>query len=169
MQEENHRPGFTLLEVVLAIIIFSALISISILVAFNAIARTNLRSTENALVQMIRRAQTQSQQNRDGKQWGIQVDETLEEITLFYGDALTDFAGRDGEDATYAVNANMTFAGTLVSKNYIGNGDPGITFEQFTGDINTAGFDPEDRETLIMSLYGSSRSVTINGRGVIER
>src|SRR3989344_63186 len=100
----NHRlsqPGFTILELFLTIGIFAILLTITISISFNAIARMNLRSSETALIQLIRRAQTQSQQNIKGKQWGLHVDDAGGVIVLFSG---TTYTALDGTGATFAVN-----------------------------------------------------------------
>lgn len=155
------RPGFTILELFLTMIIFSILLTITIAISFNAIARMNLRSSETALMQLIRRAQTQAQQNVKGKQWGLHVDDAGNSIILFSGNTYTT---QDGIGATFAVNENITFAGTLYSK-MIAAPAKGIVFKRFTGDP----VEPRFSGTIIMSMFGSIRSVTVNGRGVVER
>lgn len=142
-------------------IIFSILLTITIAISFNAIARMNLRSSETALIQLIRRAQTQAQQNVKGKQWGLQVDASGSMIVLFSGNT---YAARDGTGATFAVNENIDFSGTLYSK--ISAPPPkGLVFKRFTGDP----VEPRFSGTIILNMYGNERSVTVNGRGVVER
>ena len=175
--QKTERSGFTLLEFMLALVILSILLSITILVSFNAIARTNLRSTENTLVQMIRRAQTQSQQNRDGKQWGVFIDQAGSEIITFYGDPGEHYSTQDGDDATYSFNENIIFSGNLYSAMTTADDiDEGLVFERFTGDpIDPADADEDDpfpasyEGEIIMTMYGSVRSVVVNERGVVER
>ena len=161
MNDHQTRPGFTLLEFFLTIAIFSVLLSISVVVSFNAIARTNLRASESSLVQYIRRAQTQSQQNVQGKRWGVQVDVSDHQLVLFSGDT---YAARDGTGATFAVNENIIFSGTLYEKMQAAPGK-GLVFERLTGDPVEATFSG----TIIMTMLGSIRDVSVNARGVVEK
>jgi len=155
------RPGFTILELFLTIGIFSILLTITISISFNAIARMNLRSSETALIQLIRRAQTQSQQNVKGKQWGLHVDSAGNQILLFSGDTYTT---QNGIGATFAVNENIDFSGTLYNK-MIAAPAKGLVFKRFSGDP----VEPRFSGTIIMNMFGGERSVTVNGRGVVER
>jgi len=157
----RFRPGFTLLEFFLTIAIFAVLLSITVVISFNAIARTNLRSSENALQQFIRRAQTQSQQNIEGKQWGVQIDTVGQQLVLFSGDS---FATLDETDATFDVNENIIFSGSLYEKMQVAPGN-GLVFERFTGDPVESTFSG----IIIMTMLGSTRDITVNGRGVVER
>lgn len=161
MSHRLSRSGFTILELFLTIGIFSILLTITISISFNAIARMNLRSSETALIQLIRRAQTQSQQNVKGKQWGLHVNASGGSIVLFSGATYT---ALDGTGALFAVNENIDFSGTLYSK-MIAAPPKGLVFERFTGDP----VEPRFSGTIIMSMFGSERSVTVNGRGVVER
>ncbi len=148
----------------LALIIVSILLTITILVSFNAIARTNLRSTENTLVQMVRRAQTQSQQYADQKQWGVYVDETAHHIVTFYGVDGSNYTTKDDIDVTYEYNENIEFSGGLHDL-MIAGPPKGLAFKRFTGDPVEATFNGE----ITMTMYGSTRSVVVNERGVVER
>lgn len=161
MHSPRSQPGFTLIELFLTITIFSVLLTMTIVVSFNAIARTNLRSSENALLQMIRRAQTQSQQNADEKQWGVHFDAGSDLIVLFSGDT---YAARDGTGATFNVNENVVVSGTLYSKMAAAPAK-GLVFKRFTGDPVEATFSG----TIILTMYGSSRSMIVNRRGVVGR
>lgn len=161
---QNSRHGFTLLEFMLALIIVSILLTVTIMVSFNAIARTNLRSTENTLVQMIRRTQTQSQQYADEKQWGVYIDQAKSEVETFYGDDGDDYSSNDGIDATYSFNENIIFSGDLYDL-MIAAPAKGLVFKRFTGDPVEATFNGE----IIMTMHGSTRNVVVNERGVVER
>lgn len=155
------RSGFTILELFLTIGIFAILLTITISISFNAIARMNLRSSETALIQLVRRAQTQSQQNVKGKQWGLHVDDAGNSIILFSGNTYTT---QDGIGATFAVNENIAFSGTLYGK-MIAAPAKGLVFKRFTGDP----VEPRFSGTIIMNMFGNTRAVTVNGKGVVER
>jgi type II secretory pathway pseudopilin PulG len=157
----------------LTIGILSILLLVALFVSMSAIARSTLRSTENSLIQIIRRAQTQAQQNTDGDHdgdgdvWGMQIDEANHQILSFYGDEGDDFSSKDGIDVTYAVNDNMAFGGTLYAKMLK---EPpvsgkGFVFKRFTGDPVEATFSG----SILMTLYGNTREITVSERGVVER
>lgn len=156
-----RRPAFTILELFLAMGIFAILLTITVSISFNAIARMNLRSSETALLQLLRRAQTQSQQNVKGKQWGIHVESTSDQILLFSGDTYTT---QDGIGALFGVNENIDFSGTLYSK-MIAAPAKGLVFKRYTGDP----VEPRFSGTIIMTMFGNARTVTVNGRGAVGR
>lgn len=162
------RRGFTLLEFMLAIAIFSVLVAISIVVAFNAIARMNLRSSETALVQMIRRAQTQAQQNVDGKKWGVHLVDAagVKTIVLFAGDA---YATRvAGSESPFLVNANISFGGTLYAK--MNATAKGLVFQRFTGaPVESSFFSTPTDGVITLTMHGSVRRIRMNSQGVVER
>jgi len=161
MRTRIGRPGFTLLEFFLAIAIFSVLITLSIVVSFNAIARTNLRTSQNTLSQMIRRAQTQSQQNAEGKQWGVHVDDAANTILLFSGN---NYTTRDEITASFEVNENIEFSGTLYEK-IISPPAKGLVFKRFSGDP----LEPRFSGSVVLEMLGATRSISVNGRGVVQK
>lgn len=160
MNHRRTRPGFTLVELFLTITIFSILLTITLAISFNAIARMNLRSSQTALIQLLRRAQTQSQQNIRGKQWGLQVDAPSRSIVLFSGNTYTT---QDSIVAVFPVNENIVFSGTLYNK-ISQSPAKGLVFKRFTGDPVEKSFSG----TIILKMFGNTRSVTVNGKGVVE-
>jgi len=155
----------TLLEVMLVIGLLSALLTISIAIAFNSIGRSNLRSAATTIVQSVRRAQTLSQNNVNSKQWGIQILDGSS-VVIFSG---TDYSSRDtADDNIYFINDNITFSGTLYDKMVATPPNPdgaGLVFLQLTGETFPGNFSG----TIILTMAGETQKVAINGAGMVER
>src|SRR3989344_2596368 len=98
------RAGFTILEVVLVIAILGVMLTLTLILSTNAIGKSTLRSTENVLVQSIRRAQTLSQQNVGRAAHGVYID-TGSSIIIFSGAA---FSGRNpAYDQVFELHPNV--------------------------------------------------------------
>ena len=176
MIKKEHHPGFTLLEVTLVVGILAIMLSLTLVVSFNAITSTSLRAAENLLVQTMRRAQTLSQNNINGSQWGVYIcdakrlDEGTEcdltestAIVLYERDTFTELVA---DDQLYEFNPQIVFSDPpsplydLMS----GGGFPGLTFERFTGDP----LDPDFIGQIVMTRNAESRVVTVNERGIVD-
>jgi prepilin-type N-terminal cleavage/methylation domain-containing protein len=176
MMKKEQRPGFTILEIAIVITILSILLTMTLFVSFDAISRTGLRSAENVVVQMMRRAQTQSQNNVSGSQWGVYICEGNPVQSACSGKAAIvtyerdEFDTQDADDSVFEINPNIVFTGTLYDKirnstEGGGSDDKGITFTRFTGDP----LKPTFSGTIIMTLNDEVRTVSVNGKGIVER
>ena len=172
----SDRRGFTLLEVTLVIGILTIMLGATMAVSYNALVSTSLRAAENILVQTIRRAQTMSQNNVDGKQWGIYICDTASLVSDQECDTTSATAvvlyGRIGNnvfgaldidtDQLFEVNAQIVFSGDLFVE--MKNADKGLTFKRASGDP----VDTDLNGDIIMTRTPEFRTVNVNIRGVVE-
>ena len=157
---DTTRPGFTLLEVSLVIGVLAVILTMTLAVSKSAIGRAGLRAAENIVVQGIRRAQTMSQNNVGGSTYGVYINEGTD-VVVFSG---ATYATRSSaHDQEFEINENITFSGTLYDK--MTTGSNGIVFERLTGDPTPANYSG----TIILTLIEETKTLTVNGKGVIER
>jgi prepilin-type N-terminal cleavage/methylation domain-containing protein len=171
---KNTRPGFTLLEVTLVIGILAIMLSLTLVISYNAITSSSLRAAENILVQMIRRAQTLSQNNIDGSQWGVYICDAASlsvecssapEVGIVLYSRATFTAFNAATDQLFEFNPQIVLSGSLYDSMSANPSYKGITFAKFTGDPVESGWFPG---TIIMTRNEEARSLTINIRGVVD-
>ena len=153
MKIENYKlkicsnKGFTLMEVLLAMVVVTILAGFSIPVYRYFQTQNDLNIVRDEIVHSFRRAQILSQAMEDDISWGVDV--RVGQITLFKG---TSYASRDGNfDEVYDFSNNISFSG-------LGE----IVFEKFTGEPNVTG------SVTATSVLGDSVVVTVNGKGMVE-
>ena len=181
---KNTHDGFTLFEMAITVGILSIILSIAMTSSFSAVSSTGLRTADNILVQTMRRAQTLSQQNAHEAdtstgQWGVYICEgdgntdcdpefPKAAVVLFEGDDFQSIA--DSNYQAFEINPNITMSGALyykmIDKHGKGGGTKkGLVFSRFLGDPVEGQFSG----AIILQMGTISRSVNVNGKGVVER
>jgi len=166
MKRITKRRAFTILEITLVLGILVILIALTIVLSVNAIGRSSLQSTENLLVQTLRRAQSLAQNNVQGSPWGVYICTgptpgtgcTTVSVVLFQGTTFDTF--NPSTDQAFELNAQVTFAGGLYTSMIAGS-RPGIAFEQITGEPSLNG-------VIEFALNGEDRRVTVSSKGLVE-
>ena len=159
-----------MLEVSLVIGILAIMLSATMVVSYNALVGTSMRAAENILVQTIRRAQTLSQNNVDGKQWGVYICDTDSlsnecsaasntAIVLYDRDTFTTLSA---DDQLFEINSQIVFSGPLFVEMKLT--DKGLTFARSSGDPVLAALSGE----ITMTRAPKSRTISVNIRGVVE-
>ena len=143
--ERHNSDGFTILELVIVIGIFSVLVLIATPSLFNFYSRANASSEQSSVVSYLRLAQSWSLSNRDNNNHGIKISE--EEYTLFTG---ASYALRDTSlDETYDIPEEITLSGATE-----------IVFDRKSGRTT--------QSTINIISDIASRSIDINSEGLIS-
>ncbi len=141
-----HRNphGFSLIEVLVVISIFTTLATLAMYVSFSSIGRTSLKSETNDLVLLLTKARSNAMSTIDARSWGVCVLGTS--LVLFSGSS---YATRSHEES---LAAHSTIAGMDCGG--------GIVFAQLSGNtIDT---------NITVSLGGKATTISINHEGRIE-
>jgi prepilin-type N-terminal cleavage/methylation domain-containing protein len=144
----TQARGFTLIEILLSVAIMSVLIGLS-LPMYNAYNnRNDLDLTSQTITEMMRRAMTYSRGMRFDDSWAVHIQ--TGSTTLYKG---TVYATRD---ASYDESATIPSSFTM-------SGMSDVSFAKMTGLPSSTGV-----VTLAISGTSESRSVTLNGEGMVS-
>ena len=168
------RPGFTILEMTLVIGILVVLVTLTMVLSVNAIGRSALTSGESVIVQTIRRAHTLGQNTVENSSWGVCLcpgpvvpteceaappdADAHPSVILFKRSAFLSYNA--ASDQAFELHPDMSFTGALFLR-MTTTGKPGLVFNQVSGTPTTSG-------AIIFSLNGESRTLTVNGKGLVE-
>lgn len=127
------KKGFTLIEIIIAISLLSIL-SMIIIAGYNSFQKSNqLKENTNIVVSLIREAQKNAVTQKDGKSWGIYI-ENNSTIVLF-----------DEPWATATSKKNFNLPSGLTFNNITINGGGNfIIFNKLVGDTNNYGTQSHD-------------------------
>ncbi|MEY4744550.1 MAG: hypothetical protein RL272_495 [Candidatus Parcubacteria bacterium] len=144
----DRRQGFTLLEVLLTVSIIGILAGASLPIYQRFQVRNDLDVAAMTAVQSLRRAQTYSQAVAGDSPWGVSVQSGA--IVLFKGSS---YAARDPAfDESFGMPSSVSASGAT-----------DVTFSAFTGLPQTTG-----TLTLTAAAVGEARTVTVNGKGMVD-
>jgi prepilin-type N-terminal cleavage/methylation domain-containing protein len=143
----SNQKGFTLVELLLVLAIFTILFAIVGTISLNSLPSTQLNTQVDQLESMLRKAQARSVSRHADSLWGVHL--TSANATLFAGSS---YAGRDA-----AYDEGMVFPSGI-----IGSGLTDVIFQYRTGATSTTG-----TITLTHSATGGTRSLTINSTGSV--
>lgn len=138
--------GFTMLEVLLAIVLVSILAGMSIPVYQSFQARNDLGIAAGTVAHALRRAQTLSRSVASDSSWGVYIQN--ESVTLFRG---VNYANRDEGDDEISSIPGITTSGLQE-----------IVFSRLSGEPVTTG------SLTLTSLTNETRTITINEKGTIS-
>lgn len=142
----QHRPGLTLLELMLSIALISILTVISIPVYQGFQVKNDLDLTTTQVAQTLRRAQVLSQAVDGGTNWGMAIADG--NIVLFKG---TSYATRDtAYDEVTDLPGSLTASGVTE-----------VVFSTLYGFPNTTG------TLTLTSTTNDSRTITLNEKGTV--
>lgn len=137
--------GFSLVEVIIVLGIFSILISVSVSVYNSFKTHENLEITTTGVVEGIRHAQANSQSGKGDSMWGVEILTTS--ITIFKGGSYT---GRDtSADQSFNFSAAVTASGLSE-----------IIFTKITGSTSNIG-------TIVITNSFGAKNISINAKGNI--
>jgi prepilin-type N-terminal cleavage/methylation domain-containing protein len=142
----SNNKGFTILETILVIALFSIILSISVPIYSLFQSKNDLNITKSIITNNLRRAQILSRNMASDTTWGVIINTST--VTIFQG---TDYSSRIGlYDENYSFPEKISTSGTL---EYV--------FNKFTGEPQTTG-------TIELILDNESQFITINEKGKFE-
>ncbi|QQS58770.1 type II secretion system protein [Candidatus Peregrinibacteria bacterium] len=141
----KYNSGFTLLEILLVVALFTALAGVSLPVSLAFLQKSSLDVTAQNTVQTLRRARTLAQSSAHDMSWGVYAEGG--QIILFGGDS-------------YATR-NTSFDETLPIPELISvSGQQETVFEKFSGKPKNAG-------TLSFQALNDTLPITIGANGLL--
>lgn len=145
---KKKLKGFSLIELLLVIALFSSVILISTPVYQRLQSKNDLEIASTVVVNSLRRAQILSQSVRNDDSWGVNVQ--ANSVTIFKG---VSYAGRD---TSFDEVINLT------NNNLIISGITEIYFSKLSGLPNTSG------DIIITINNNDSKNININSKGTIS-
>jgi prepilin-type N-terminal cleavage/methylation domain-containing protein len=138
--------GFSLLELLIVISIFSIFASMTTSTYYNMRSHTSLELDTSSLVEALRFAQSSSQSGKGDSKWGVKIFPN--QFVIFKGDT---YAGRVlGFDDAYNLSGGVNVSG--VSE---------VVFEKVTGGTTVVG-------TVTLTNASDSNNIIINEKGTIN-
>ncbi len=138
------KKGFSLIEILVVISIFSILFSLSSLLFNSFKSNSNLEITTTTIVEALRLAKANAQSGKDDSRWGIKIFST--EVKIFKGNSYAQSA---------PTNNGLTFPSNITA-----TGLSEIIFEKVTGSTLTTG-------TITITNSAKNKNITINEKGTI--
>lgn len=139
--------GFSFIEIMLSVALLLIIGTLSAFFSSRMIVTNAVTETGDFLAGSLEEARFDSKAGKDGGQWGVHIGLTA--VTFFRGNS---YASRDtGLDRILELNPNVTISGPKE-----------VVFGRVSGLPNASG-------TVIVSGGGSSVSLVINDRGIVER
>lgn len=152
----KFRKGFTLIELILVIGVFTIIFTSSTLVLADIIQRNSLQYSGYQLVQNIREVRTNALTQRNDSDWGIHFSYTSlpHGYTIFSG---PNYAGRD---ITFDINFELPEI-VRVDQLNLGSGGSDLIFSQ--SDARTVNFG-----NLSLMADGETYFIVINELGFVD-
>ncbi len=141
----KKNKGFSLVEILIVLGIFTVLASVSILGYLNFTAHSNLEISTVGLVESIRFAQSSSQAGVGDSKWGVQI--SLDQVTIFKGDSYTT------RDSSFDQIMGL-------SSKVIASGLSEIVFEKLMGSTVNTG-------VITLSNNSGLKNISINEKGIL--
>jgi prepilin-type N-terminal cleavage/methylation domain-containing protein len=155
LKEKNL--GFSLVEVILVLAIFSALLGYSVINLFGSKQKSDLSSSMHVLVSDIKLAQHKSMSGESGSNTGHGIYFGPDYYVLFTGDT---YNMSDPENYTVELKDNTVFSSVEFS-------DSVLVFEGGSGEVDN--FNPlENSFTLRNNTDSSQKQIFINRYGAIS-
>ena len=158
--------GFTLMEVLISVAIFSLLFSFTAMGASQLSKRLLIGPSDAYLENILITASRRARDGVEASDWGVNLpyDEqtrTLASITVFKGSS---YAARDSSfDQTFTYSDNIDFVTVDFSGSLPATGnDHEIVFERYSGETAMFG-------SVVLEVFGVERSVAISSQGMITR
>lgn len=142
----NFTTGFTLLEVMLALVFLTMMSALPFFVSRFALSSNNLRLTEQTIVHSLRQAQLFARSEKRDASWGGKVSSTS--IILFEGNSY--LTRSEGSDRI------MQFPSTVTT-----TGIDEVVFEKFTGEPSVTG-------DIIVSDGVAPKTISIRAHGFLN-
>jgi len=143
----SDQHGFTLIEMLLAVMVMTIIIGLSLPLYTSFIQRNDLEVTTEQLVGMVRRAESYARAVNTDNAWSVEIQSST--ATLFQGTA---FASRNtAYDETLSLPSSLTPSGLSE-----------IQFAKWTSVPNTTG------NIVLTSSTGDSSTVSVNAKGMVS-
>jgi prepilin-type N-terminal cleavage/methylation domain-containing protein len=143
---KKNKKGFSLIELLVVLAIFSILLVISNSVYVSFRSSSNLKIATTSVVQAIRHAQINSQSVKEDSKWGVEI--LSNKIVVFKGENY----------ATREVSADQNLD---LPKGIIPTGVSEIVFEKLFGSTNTIG-------TIVLTNSAGVKNISINEKGTVS-
>lgn len=143
--------GFTLIELIVVIGIFTIVSALSVPFIQSFQTSSNLHTHANTIVRTLRRAQQQAIAGRDDSSWGVYFDSSNNQFLMFLGD---DYATRD-ED----YDQETEYSNIFIIDTDFGNE---IYFSIYSGQPSEAG------TITISSPNNQSKVISIGSLGMVQ-
>lgn len=142
----HHNPrGFSLIEVLVVISLFTTLVTLALYASFSTTGRTSLKSEVDELALLLTKARSNAMSAIDAESWGVCV----------WGTSLVLFSG-----SSYATRSHEEFLATHSTITGIDCGSGGILFTQLSGNTTDT--------TTTVSLGGKTTTISTNHEGRVE-
>ncbi|MBI5369962.1 prepilin-type N-terminal cleavage/methylation domain-containing protein [Candidatus Uhrbacteria bacterium] len=162
----NHRRGFTLLELVMVVGIFSLLITVAATSAFSFSKKLNIGRADVQLVDVLTNATLKARSGDGAQSWGVylpynEATRVADELVVFRG---TSYAMRDRAfDETYPYTTSSHFDSAVLSGAGVSTGnDHEVVFTAFTGATSQYG-------TITLNIFGVDQTILVTPEGFITR
>ena len=141
------EKGFTLIEIVVVIAIFSMIAVLGLFMTLDTFRGTQYRSERDTVVAVLEKARSRAMANINQTAWGVYYDSTSHSYIIFRG---TTYDSGASTNEAVPGNAAVTITGLSSS---------GVVFSQLTGNTTAT--------TVTVTQDARTSSITINNEGTI--
>jgi prepilin-type N-terminal cleavage/methylation domain-containing protein len=138
--------GFSLIELLIVISIFSIFVSMSTSTYYSMRAHTNLELSTGSLVEAIRFAQSSAESGKGDSKWGVKI--LTNQVIIFKGD---NYTARD-----VSFDDTLNFSGGITA-----SGLSEVVFDKITGVTTMVG-------TVVLSNGSDNKNIIVNEKGTIN-
>lgn len=142
----EYKRAFTLIEIIIVIALFSALVLIGVPFSQSNLAASELDAAAEVTVKSLKLTQTQSQAVKEDDTWGVRID----------GHNIVQFKG-----ASYAARDQAYDGITQFSNKTIFSGLTEVVFSKIDGL-------PDQSGDIVIENFGKTRTITIYANGAIN-
>lgn len=146
---KHSRFGFTLIELMLSITLMFIVFGITTGFYSRFFTQNAVQITQNQLVASLRKAQMYAMMGKRNSNWGVNINTTARQITLFAG---ANYASRTPAfDEIYIYNNNLTVSGFT-----------DVVYAHATGI-------PSSFPTVTITGANQTKIVTVNTQGIVSK
>jgi prepilin-type N-terminal cleavage/methylation domain-containing protein len=149
---EKLKPGFTLLEISLVVVLIAIMIAITTPLAIDAVIKADLNSSHESLYISLLRAQKLSRVQERGQQWLLCIDNTNKSYIIAAGSCSSPVYK---ETIKFSSHVTITASPSL-----------NVSFYPITGKPQ---YNVNNSFIITLSSGGSSKVININEAGVINK
>lgn len=160
----DNEQGFTLIEVMIAMVIMVALFSLGLLIMFDFYRSLAVHSEQGMIVSVFQKARNQSMNNIDQTRHGVHIQINPLQYTVFECPA-----GSPQCTSYTASSSDYTIAASYKAVMTHPTTDFDIIFEQLSGScVPTATFDCNPTSLITLTQGSKAYNITINSEGQIN-
>ncbi len=149
---QNKFDGFTLIEVLIAMVILAVIFSLGLFISFDFYKSYSARQERDVVISILQKARSQAMDNIDQSRHGVHFASPLQYV-LFECNPATACTSYTGADTSKNISIAPAYGVSITGTD--------VVFDQLTGNC-------DNPATITVTANGKTQTISINSQGRID-